>query len=221
MALRKYHMLYSIPFFCVYCLIYWVISFFVTGLPTLSPIWVVSGLFMSLIGSLASDWDLLTGKLQHRDIITHSALIPLVFVGIFLLQKYADPTDLGLISVLIIVPFFLGFASHLIVDLMPTVNPEEEIKNTGYSRTTLTLLGGAVQGVTGMELVKALQGTFLIHLPIRTPIPNSKTLMSWERRKTLAKSATRWWLFLNGIFIILLGIGLFYVYLMPVFPPSF
>ncbi|MFX0015748.1 MAG: hypothetical protein ACFFB2_01265 [Promethearchaeota archaeon] len=164
---------------------------------------------MTLIGAEAPDWDLLLNWMHHRDIVTHSIFIPLFITITFLIQIFlAIPDDQSLILSLIFLPFFLGFMSHLLLDLFPSVDPEREVKERGVTRTTAMLVGGFVSGLTGVKTIKALQGTYLIHLPVKMPVKNEKERDIWEMRRTLPLHASRWWLFLNGLITGVLGIFL-------------
>ncbi|MFX0095322.1 MAG: hypothetical protein ACFFBD_26545, partial [Candidatus Hodarchaeota archaeon] len=200
MANRKWHMITSILIFIIYCVVYWYLDLNrLTGsdLPDLVPLLMVTGLFMALIGAEVPDLDLVLSWLQHRDISTHSALWPVIISGTFLLQKLFTPPDSSLVLALVLTPFLLGFSSHLLLDLFPYVDYEEEGKK-GITHITAMLLGGFISGLTGLELIKALKGTYLIHLPFKTPMPSEMKSSSWELRKTLPLHLTRWWLFFNG-----------------------
>ncbi len=118
----------------------------------------------------------------------------------------AIPDDQTLILALFFTPFFLGFSSHLILDLFPSVDPESEVKEKVVTRTTAMLVCGFVSGLTGVETIKALHGTYLIHLPLKMPIKSEKEKDAWKIRRTLPLHASRWWLFFNGIITGLLGI---------------
>jgi len=181
-------------------------------LPDLTPLWVITGFLMALIGAEAPDWDLLLNWMLHRDISTHSVFIPLFITIVFLIQKFLAPTDPTLIIALVFTPFLLGFSSHLLLDLFPNVDPEKEVKEKGVTRTTAMLVGGFVSGLTGVETIKALQGTYLIHLPFKMLVESEKKKDAWEMRRTLPLHASRWWLFFNGFITGLLGISLLIVY---------
>lgn len=213
MANRKWHLITSIIIYIFYCIVYWFVDTnYVSELPDIALLWVTTGFLLALIGAEAPDWDLLLNWMHHRDIGTHSALIPLFITSAFLIQKFIDETDPTLVFALIFTPFLLGFASHLLLDLFPSVDPEKEIKEKGITKTTATLLGGFVSGLTGIETIKALKGTYLIHLPFRMPVKSEKKGEFVEIRKTLPLKASRWWLFFNGLISGLLGIGLLFLY---------
>jgi len=208
MANRKWHLMTVIIIFFMYVVIYWFVDAnYVPDLPDVSPLWVVTAFLMALIGAEAPDWDLLLNWMHHRDVATHSVFIPLFITITFLIQKYlAIPDDQSLILALVFTPFFLGFASHLLLDLFPSVDPEKEIKEKGVTRTTAMLVGGFVSGLTGVETIKALQGTYLIHLPFKMPVKNKKKRDTWEMRRTLPLHTSRWWLFFNGLITGVLGV---------------
>ncbi|MFX0207172.1 MAG: hypothetical protein ACFFDT_14375 [Candidatus Hodarchaeota archaeon] len=208
MASRKWHLITAIIIFLIYIVIYWFIDTnYIPELIDISPLWVVTAFLMALIGAEAPDWDLLLNWMHHRDIATHSIFIPLFIVLTFFVQKFlAIPDDQTLTVALVFTPFCLGFASHLILDLFPSVDPEKEVKEKGVTRTTAMLVGGFVSGLTGVETIKALQGTYLIHLPFKMPIKSEEERDKWEMRRTLPLHASRWWLFFNGLISGLLGI---------------
>ncbi|MHA1971804.1 MAG: metal-dependent hydrolase [Candidatus Hodarchaeales archaeon] len=213
MASRKYHLLTAIIVFFLYLILYYLVnSFTVNNLPAISPLWVVTAFFLTLIGSEAPDWDLLLNWLQHRDITTHSIFIPLIISGAFIMQTIFNPEDPTQIFAIIFSPFMLGFGSHLLLDLFPNIDPEKGLKEGGITHTTALLLKGFVSGLTGLETVKALQGTYLIHLPLKTKVRSEKKGKKWEVRKTLPLKASRWWLFFNGILSGLMGIMLLVIY---------
>lgn len=205
-------MITSMLIYIIYCVLYWYIDINDVlpspGLPDMAPLWFITGFLMALIGAEAPDWDLLLNWMHHRDIATHSIGIPLIITGTFLVQKTMTPDDPTLVLALIFAPFLFGFGSHLLLDLFPSVDPEREIKEKGITKTTATLLGGFVSGLTGVETIKALQGTYLIHLPFKMPVVSEKEGKYVEMRKTYPKHLTRWWLFFNGLISGLLGIFL-------------
>ncbi|MHA2225542.1 MAG: hypothetical protein ACXAC8_10085 [Candidatus Hodarchaeales archaeon] len=200
MANRKWHLITAIILFLIYCVIYWFLDTnALVDLPDLALLWVSTAFLLALIGAEAPDWDLLLNWMHHRDIATHSIFIPLFITIAFLVQKILVPNDPTLILALVFTPFFLGFASHLLLDLFPSVDPEKEVKEKGITKTTAMILGGFVSGLTGVETIKALQGTYLIHLPFKMPVKSEKEKKVWELRKTFPKHLSRWWLFINGL----------------------
>ncbi|UCG02082.1 MAG: hypothetical protein JSW11_21125 [Candidatus Heimdallarchaeota archaeon] len=209
MANRKWHLITAIIVFLIYIVIYWFVNMnYISELKEISPLWIVTAFLMALIGAEAPDWDLLLNWMHHRDIATHSVFIPLIIAITFFIQKFMGFPEEILILALVFTPFFLGFASHLLLDLFPSVDPEKEVKEKGVTRTTAMLVGGFVSGLTGMETIKALQGTYLIHLPFKMPVKSEKERDTWEMRRTLPLHASRWWLFFNGLITGLLGIFL-------------
>jgi hypothetical protein len=213
MTNRKWHLITSIVVFILYCVVYWYVDTnFVPELPDIALLWITTGFLLALIGAEAPDWDLLLNWMHHRDIGTHSVLIPLFIAGAFLVQKFINETDPTLVFALIFTPFLLGFASHLLLDLFPSVDPEKEIKEKGITKTTAMLLGGFVSGLTGVETIKALKGTYLIHLPFKMPVRSEKKDEFIEIRRTLPLKASRWWLFFNGLISGLLGVILLVLY---------
>ncbi|MHA1214150.1 MAG: hypothetical protein ACTSR2_13120 [Candidatus Hodarchaeales archaeon] len=213
MASRKWHLVTAIIVFFLYLVLYYLIDVVtVNTLPVISPLWVSTAFLLTLVGSEAPDWDLLLNWLQHRDITTHSIFIPLLISATFIVQVFLNPEDPTQIFAIIFAPFLLGFASHLLLDLFPNIDPEKELKEGGISQTTALLLKGFISGLTGLETVKALKGTYLIHLPWKTKVRSEKKGKKWEVRKTLPLKASRWWLFFNGILTGMLGLMLILLY---------
>ncbi|MFW9855621.1 MAG: hypothetical protein ACFFFG_11200 [Candidatus Thorarchaeota archaeon] len=211
MANRKWHMITAILVYTIYLVTYWAVDTNIPdlGLTDIAPLWMTLGFLMGLIGAEAPDWDLLINWMHHRDIITHSIFIPIGITAIFFYQKFADPSDPTLAPLaLVFTPFLVGFASHLLLDLFPSVDPEKEVKEKGITKTTATLLGGFVSGLTGIETIKALQGTYLIHLPFRLPVKSEKKDKFIEIRRTFPLHTSRWWLFFSGLISGALGIAL-------------
>lgn len=204
-------MITALIVYTIYLIIYWAVD---TNIPEIelteiAPLWLTLGLLMAMIGAEAPDWDLLINWMHHRDIATHSVFIPLGITAIFFYQKITDLADPTLRPLaLVFVPFLLGFASHLLLDLFPSVDPEREVKEKGITKTTATLLGGFVSGITGIETIKALQGTYLIHLPFRMPVKSEKKDKFMEIRKTFPLHTSRWWLFINALICDLLAVAL-------------
>ncbi len=217
MANRKWHIIISIIIFVGYCVIYWLIRINLlydpSELPDLAPLWVTTGFLMALVGAEAPDWDLLLNWMHHRDISTHSVFIPFFITIVFLIQKFMVPNDPTLVLALVFTPFLLGFSSHLLLDLFPNVDPEKEVKEKGITRTAAMLVGGFVSGLTGVETIKALKGTYLIHLPFKMSVKSEKKRETWDMRRTLPLHDSRWWLFFNGLITGILGISLLIIYL--------
>ena len=78
MANRKWHLITAIIVFLIYSIVYWFVNTnFISELPDLTLLWVVTAFLMTLIGAEAPDWDLMLNWAHHRDIGTHSFFIPL------------------------------------------------------------------------------------------------------------------------------------------------
>lgn len=71
-------------------------------------------LFVCVFGSIFPDLDLGFGAKYHRSPVTHSALVPTLFF-IFYILIVPDPTTYRFLAV-----FFLGYASHLFLDIFPS-----------------------------------------------------------------------------------------------------
>jgi len=71
-------------------------------------------LFMVIVGAHFPDFDLDFGARFHRSPITHSFFIPLALFLFYLFQA-PSPDILRLLAI-----FFLGYASHLLLDILPS-----------------------------------------------------------------------------------------------------
>ncbi len=165
-----------------------------TGWHEENLLWMTVGIMAALWGADLPDYDQQTKYLSHRDIRTHSALIALVF---FLITYFLSPiTVLDYIAPSLAL-FFIGNASHLFLDEWPVwAGSGDPKKGEGMKKGgTLTAARWFVEGVTGDALYKALEGTYLIHLPFRIPVEerkkmqSGKTEMKIEERKCSQQGA--------------------------------
>jgi len=209
MATAKYHVLAGFISYVIFAVAYFVyFNFFRVRLNMLSLIsdykWITLGLFLALFGSTLSDFDLLYKYLNpwhHRSVITHSALIPTIAMMI-----YWYPTPLQYYAMLMIC-FFLGFASHLFLDYFPSVDIEKLLAQQKYERVGEEVTSSLLVGFTPFENLderdlKRLSGTYNIHFPKRF-------LLGKKMTKVLPPNMTRLWLIVNGIIVLAFGILLF------------
>ena len=208
-ASRRWHLFWGGLFAAGYLLFYNINYPYLIGSVELSLLGIVVTLLVAIVGAEAPDWDLMVSWMQHRDILTHSAFIPVIIAGIVLIDTFMFNHTEPAIVRMVLVPFTLAFASHLFLDLFPNVDPEKELKKEGVTHTAALLLGSFISGLTGVETIKALRGTYLIHLPFKMKVKSEKDVGEWEMRKTLPLHATRWWLFGNGIVTFILSVVLF------------
>lgn len=156
------------------------------------PIYVwATGWIPAVLGAEWPDFDHLDDNekiLSHRDIITHSAFVPLiVFVIDFLTAPVFDAHVLAWFLFL----FNAGVASHLILDEWP-------VWEKGMAKN---VLGWMAEGITGAELVKKQEGTFLIHLHgfhVEEKSKRGKTKL--KEKKTMTRVESRIWYLVNGLF---------------------
>lgn len=80
-----------------------------------NALWVVLSLLLTQFGALMPDWDLMYEKfIPHRNILTHSAFLPVIMCMAIYFVNDATAMMLPLYA------FFLaGYASHLLLDLRP------------------------------------------------------------------------------------------------------
>ena len=207
MALRKYHILGAIFLFLAYLVAYFALFEKHPKFVPFEPIWVTTAFLMAIVGSEFPDWDHMIHFLSHRDITTHSAGIAVLLFLVYTTNVFFfENLNQTLVYGLALAAFMIGLGSHLLLDLFPTYDPEKLINDKGALQASAYMLGGVIQGLTGQELVKALKGTYLIHLPFKSPVmKEGKKVGRWEMRRTLPLHQTRWWLFINGIISLLLG----------------
>ena len=75
------------------------------------PFW--PALFITILGAHFPDFDLDFGRKYHRSPITHSVIIPALLFAYYMFHLPDDMT-LSLMAL-----FFLGYASHLFLDIFP------------------------------------------------------------------------------------------------------
>ncbi len=147
-------------------------------------LWIVLSLLTCLLGAEMADFDLLWKSfLRHRNILTHSIILPgILIIPVFFVQ---DRTNFLLPAY---GSFLLGYASHLLLDLFPSWK-EDKYGRITEAQEAMTWL---VTGVTGKELYTVLRGTYLVHLPWYTK----------SQRRTLNLKASRIWFVANALILI-------------------
>ncbi len=210
MASRKYHLFIGLIIYIISLFFYQVRKPFLPEAIDIDTIWFVAGLIMALTGAEMADYDQLLGRLKHRDIFTHSALIPIILVISFVLTSLLGSSGGGtLLFTTVVSPFVFGYASHLILDLFPPYNYKKIKEEEGFVKATLVFSQGIKQGITGEEILSQMKGTYLIHLPLELPIGEKKKDGTRKQRKTLPKNATRIWLVLNALLAFFMGVPFF------------
>ncbi|MFX0115154.1 MAG: metal-dependent hydrolase [Candidatus Hodarchaeota archaeon] len=221
MALRKWHLLWGFLSFVFFVAGYWYISDYAKNEIVeaadwygINVIWVTGAFWMAIVGAEWPDWDqmtLLAGiKLfHHRDWFTHSALLPIILTIPFVMTRLENPGDPNLAFGFIFAAFFFGIASHLFLDLWPTMNVDHMLQKKGVVGTSVEMTKGFFKGLTGWG--EGFTGTYLIHLPFKMPVvdvEDGKKGGAVELRKTLPKHASRLYCIINGLICIFLGIFL-------------
>jgi hypothetical protein len=168
--------------------------------------WIVLGFGLSMFGAELPDYDQLADRLlNHRDIITHSPIIPVI---LYIVVALFSP-HITIAPLLFLV--LLGHASHMFLDLFPVWEGagkmlKGEKPYGGLQSPALWL----VEGVTGQEIYKKLQGTYLIHLPVKIPAEEEgkkqRKGAKPKERKTFQKIGTRIWLTFSGLIDIALAL---------------
>ncbi len=95
-------------------------------IPIIGNINIPLGALITIIGGLVPDWDIiLMGVGAHRNILFHSAIVPLIFtaggiydiVSHFLAGLPLVTTD---VQYFLMAMFLIGYASHLMLDIYPS-----------------------------------------------------------------------------------------------------
>jgi len=206
MANRTWHMAFGFIVYLVFVIL------FVAYMPIATIYqyipWILIGFGFSMFGAELPDYDQLADRLfSHRDIVTHSSLIPL---AMFIIVRLISPLPPYVTFAPVLFFMFLGHASHMFLDLFPVwAGAGKMLKGQkaygGLQAPALWL----VEGVTGQEIYKKLAGTYLIHLPFKIPEAEQGKKRRKEAklklRKTIEKTPTRLWLTLNGIVDVVLA----------------
>lgn len=219
MALRKWHLLWGFLSFVFFTVGYWYLTENKDILTAnywyeVNPIWIVGAFWMAIVGAEWPDWDQMTllGGIRlfhHRDWFTHSCLLPIIFTIPFVMTRLDDPSDSNLVFGFLFAAFFFGVASHLFLDLWPTMNVDHMLSKKGVVGTSVEMTKGFFKGLTGWG--DGFVGTYLIHLPFKMPVvdvEDGKKGGAVELRKTLPKHGSRLYLIINGLICIFLGIFL-------------
>ncbi len=161
--------------------------------------WIFLGFFIGIFGAEFPDLDQLnvpSNWVKHRDWFFHSSFPIIIVSGTILFTSSESNILLPILGI-----FAISEGTHLILDLFPTYRLKEKDKG---------MLGGIryffkwfMTGLTGQEIDHKLVGTYLIHHPFH----------HGKERKTLTLHASRWYLFLNGIVSMGLGVALIYVFI--------
>lgn len=188
MALRKWHLFWGI----IFGLPYWLL------INDRHWIWLFISLLALIVGSELADFDHFLPFFKHRDVFLHSALIPIILFCLIVNMQF-NATLNDPIYYLVGVAFINSYGIHLYLDLFPTIDPERTAKEKGVASAIGELLGTAVQGVTSVEIVKEMKGSYLIHYHAKI-----------FGRKTMNKHTTRLYLIFNGGICTFLALILYY-----------
>jgi hypothetical protein len=107
-------------------LVAFLIYYFVGGLHVeislqQNALWIGLSIWMAAIGALMPDWDLLWQRVvPHRHIITHSIITPLILCSPLFALIAPSLREDGAIFLPLYACFLLGYASHLLLDLVGT-----------------------------------------------------------------------------------------------------
>lgn len=226
MAARKYHLAVGVLVFVAFAVTFYM---WYLGTWTLTEIgknifstprsfssrdvvWLTIAFFLSLTGSEIADFDHAITWMNHRDWLTHSAIIPSIPAVIVLAATFSSTfmqeAHLALSLLLAVVPMVLTAASHLLIDLFPSVPIEELSKKGKYVELAVRMADSAIRGMILTEFGKRMSGSYLIHFWW-----NIKTEKGKERR-TLSEKKTKTWLMVNGLVLVGVALALLARYLM-------
>nr|HDO81183.1 hypothetical protein [Candidatus Bathyarchaeota archaeon] len=225
MAARKYHLLFGVIVFVIFTAAYykwylgtWTLTVFAGMIiPTVNTfsskdiVWLTIAFFLCLTGAEIADFDHAITWMHHRDFLTHSAIIPAI-PAIVVLAASFTPTflqEVRLASALLlaVIPFIFAAASHLLIDVFPSVPIEELSKEGKYVELAVRMADSAIRGMILSEFSKRLSGSYLIHFwwSIKT---------DKRERHTLPEGKTKTWLVINGLILIGIALALLARYLM-------
>ncbi|MFX1368624.1 MAG: metal-dependent hydrolase [Promethearchaeota archaeon] len=119
--------------FCVGTIAGIVVYQYLAGVPVIGNLSIFIGSIITVSGALMPDWDIpFLGISRHRNIIFHSAILPLLVVMMTFInvaQSIVTTSSLAIgahMEYYITALFLLGYASHLYLDIFPSdANPLE------------------------------------------------------------------------------------------------
>ncbi len=182
-----------------------------------------------LTGAEVADYDKAIMWMQHRDWFTHSSILPTIFaaiVMIFTMFNVGDPLQSlfynpgvsGILS-LIMVPFVLGAASHLLLDWFPPIDVKELTSVKGSLEAGHQAADFFISGMTGKELIRRLQGMALVHFWWEVAVPKEQKksrskVQKYEMRKTLDSEKSRLYYTVNALILLLVAALLMLQYIL-------
>ncbi len=165
-------------------------------------VWLTIAFFLSLVGSEIADFDHAITWMNHRDWLTHSAIIPSIPATIVLAATFSNTfmqePRLALSLLLAVVPLLLAASVHLLIDVFPSVPIEELSKKGKYVELAVRMADSAIRGMILTEFDKRMSGSYLIHFWWKIKTKKGK------EKQTLNARSTKTWLIVNGL--ILLGV---------------
>lgn len=214
MAARKYHLAMGVLVFVAFAAAFykwylgtWTLaemggSVFSTprSFSSRDVVWLTIAFFLSLTGSEIADFDHAITWMNHRDWLTHSAIIPSIPAVVVLASTFSNTfmqeAHLALSLLLAVVPLVLAAAVHLLIDVFPSVPVEELAKKGKYVELAVRMADSAVRGMVLSEFGKRLSGSYLIHFWWTVKRERGK------ERRTLNERKTKTWLVLNGLVLV-------------------
>ncbi|MEM1658885.1 MAG: hypothetical protein QXX87_05855 [Candidatus Jordarchaeales archaeon] len=220
MAARKYHLAVGILIFATFTALYykwylgiWSLTqvgetafFHLRSITLRDIVWITVAFFLSLTGAEIADFDYAVTWMDHRDWLTHSAIIPSIPAIVVLLSTFNDTfmqePRLGLSLLLAVIPLVLAAASHLIIDIFPSIPIEELAKKGKYVELAIRMADSVTRGMTLTEFNKRMSGGYLIHFwwSIKTE--------KGKKKRTLNEKETKTWLITNGLILTVVALTL-------------
>jgi hypothetical protein len=213
LANRTWHVATSILVYLIFVVAFTVLLAKTRNLLLDLP-WMLTGFFVAVTGAEIPDYDQLPNWkwLEHRSILTHSALIPfLLFAVELLLLPPAEFVTLAPLLTLL----FAGFSSHLFLDLFPVWAGVGRKAKDDKTNALMKSSGAAIgrwfaAGITGDDaLYKKMEGTYQVHLPFQVKVEEQgkgKRKPEEKEMRALSKTASRIWYVINGLLVIVFAL---------------
>lgn len=122
MSSRKVHLTIALGLWLVAFLIYYFVGgMFIDISLQQNALWIGLSIWMSALGGLLPDWDLLwQHTIPHRNILTHTILTPVIICSPLFTLISPNLREYGIVFLPLYAYFLLGYASHLLLDLLFT-----------------------------------------------------------------------------------------------------
>jgi hypothetical protein len=203
--------------------------------------YVAVSLILVLTGAEMADYDKMITRLEHRDWLTHSVIIPGILSAIVLIfnvvpigatigsyiQSIIFGPQVDTTLVLAMSVFALGAASHLLLDYFPPIKPEELHSKKGSIEAGNEGADYFISGMTARELFRRLEGTALVHFWWNIRVKREDTSKpkgakvrresnakdEYVVRRTLQPRQSQTYYVINGAALVVIGLLLIWQFL--------